>query len=640
MIISIAATVLLALLAMAPGWLLMHSKADRSGQFGAAMAASLTVVMLVTALIGTVWHAATGGQIPAASMAGVSVLGIVIVGAFIRRGAAYQSPSPPLVIEWEAFALAAGFVAFGFLSMALAIATTPDGDLLIHSWYNADWFKHIGHVHAIANSGLPARDIFGGNEPLYYYWLSYTLPGAGAALGGDTWAALATANAIITALFCFVFYGLLRFVAPRRSALLIASLGLFIIAPLGFFIALFGDGLQALLDVPQAPKGPALMTIAQFIPQHSLAATVLVGWAVLAYDRPERGSNTPHHLALAALAALLPVSTLLGATLLIGYGFIELYRRRLAAVPELAIMVVAVGVLAALLNVVQLGNPDSALESPLLNNPEDIRPWFERASNGGMLLFGYCGVPLFAAVVALVRWKPTEPTGIYARAVAFCLILASFVAVVGTQALAPERLAAETLIRAVIPAAIGTSVIGAWAFAAAMRSEAKYHYGAMAAIAAMTIIAAPGIYVRMAWMTDLTDDWTTRIPANDRGALADLRRLSDPQDQVWQFPEPPILARERGHDSWSATIAGRAVPNSERATDFTIAAKFIDQSKRFFEGEDVPIPEQVEWIYLSRILAPDGYEVTKMRLVGAPEWKMASCYADACLFQRRESSSQ
>ncbi len=640
MFISVIATVALALIAMAPGWLMMHSRADRQGQFGAAMAASLTVVMLVTALVGAAWNAATGGQMPAYTMAGISVLGIVWVGAITRKGPAYQSESPPLVIEWEAFALATGFIAFGFLSMSLAIAEAPNGDLLIHSWYNADWFKHIGHVHAIANSGLPARDIFGGGEALYYYWLSYTLPGAGAAIGGDAWSALATANAIITALFCFVFYGLVRIVAPRRWALLIAALGLFIVAPMGFFFALFGDGLHALLDVPQAPKGPALMTIAQFIPQHSLAATVFVGWAVLAADRPERGANTPHYLALAAMAALLPLSTLLGATLLIGYGFIELYRRRLAAVPELAIMVVLVGAMAALLNVVQLGNPDSALESPLLNNPEDMRPWFERASNGGMLLFGYCGIPLFAAVVALVRWKPEVAVENYARTVAFCLILAAFVAVVGTQALAPERLAAETLIRAVIPAAIGACVIGAWAFATAMISEAKYRYAAFAALAAMTMVAAPGIYLRMVWMTDLTDDWTTRIPADDREALADLRRLSGPGDLVWQFPEPPILARDRGHDSWTATIAGRAVLNSERATDFNLAAPYIDQSKRFFDGEDVPVPDQITWIYLSRILAPDGYEVTKKRLVGDTRWRTATCYADACLFQRRDSSNQ
>jgi hypothetical protein len=120
--------------------------------------------------------------------------------------------------------------------------------------------------------------------------------------------------------------------------------------------------------------------------------------------------------------------------------------------------------------------------------------------------------------------------------------------------------------------------------------------------------------------------------------LADLRTLSEPGDRVWQYPEQPYFASGRGADNWSAIFAGRTVPNSLRATDFTDAGPAIALSKRFFAGEDVPVPAAMDWVYVSRALEPDGYDEVVARLSADDEWIARACYEDACVFERRETS--
>jgi hypothetical protein len=638
--LSIAATLAFAVLAMAPGWQVMRGRELHPGIVSAAMAASLVLVMLASALIGIAVNIASGAQLPAPVMAPVA-LGSIAAVSFAARQRGPHSPGAAshwAPIEWEGLAIGILFSAFGLFSLDLAIAETRDGGLFVHSWYNADWFKHIGHVHALANYGLPARDIFGGGSRLYYYWLFYVLPGSGSAIGGDSWAALSTANAVITMLFAATLYGLVRLVAKRRIALVVTALALFATAPIGFFLAgVFGDGLQALLDMPQAPKGPALLSISQFIPQHALAATLFMSWALLARVEKREGARLAWAMALVALASVLTISTLLGATLLIAYGLAELYRRRLSAVPELSGMVIASGLFAAALAVIQLANPDSALESPLLDNSEDLRPWFERAGGALMQLFGFCGPPLSIALFLLIRWKPQEPEALFARIVSLCLIASSVLAVAATQIIAPERLAVETLIRAVIPAAIGVALVWGWAAASGWQAGGRLRTITVAAGVALAVLALPCVYVRTTWMADFDDDYTTFVPAVDRAILSQLRRLSEPEDLVWQYPETPVLAQSRGDDNWSVIFAGRTVPNSERATDFDPAARSIELSRRFFEGEAVTVPRTIDWVYLSRNLKPDGFDAARANLRAHPAWKEVQCYEDACLFSRRES---
>lgn len=615
---------------MLPGILLLRGVAGRPGQLAAAATASLAVMLLVAALVGQIAAWAGLGHLPAWIIAPISIpLSAAVL--WLSRDCGFSLIRP----EWQGLVFMALMVGFSFLSLSLGMEKTADGGLLAHSWYNADWFKHMGHVHGIAIGGLPARDIFGGGAPLHYYWLSYIPSGAATALAGDAWTALAVFNAIITALFAMSFYGIIRLVAVPTIALASCIIGVLVSAPIALFKqAIAGASMVELMAV--APSGPALLNVAQIIPQHTLVTTMLLAAALL--HRP--GGSMPRAiriLALVSLATALTISILLGAILLGAYGLLQLWQRRTAAIPELAIMAISAGALVLILGVLQLGNAGSSLDSPLFGNTTTL-PWPRRIIDGWSIILVSAGLALPAALLALRYWKPQGSAERHAREFAVILIIATFAFVALTQALTPPRLAIEVLIRAAIPISIAVAVIGAGMVQAAWNSGKPSRWRAVTAVSALLIVALPTAIAGTAWIANLDDRYTTLIPDDDMRAMADLREQSDPLDRVWQYPETPFLAYPSGRDAWAAIVAGRIVINSQRATDYAAAEPLIALSERFFAGETVVIPSQADWVYLSRALHPASYEALVLRMRGDTAWAQRSCYADACLFSRLRSS--
>ncbi len=630
MILSALATLGVALLAMAPGVALMRDRATRPGQFAAAAVASLVVTMLATALLGAAWHGITGGSLPAMTLVPVSLVALVI--------ALRLRPLEPVgrpAIEWEGLAIAAVMVGFGFLTQSLAIVEGRDGSLLVHAWYNADWFKHLGHVAGLADYGVPARDIFNAGELLHYYWLSYLLAGAGAAIGGDHWAALATAQAVIVALLCMVLYGALRLVATSRKAAFIVGLcAFFLCAPLSDAGEFLIYGADAMMNAARAPRGPELLGFVQYIPQHALVLAMLLAWFLL--DRPERESDRlPRLLGLASLASALAVSTLLGAMVLAVYGLVQLWRRREKALVEVAAMAVISALLVLALNVIQLNNPASAIDSPLLTNAVEPGSLPVRIMNSMTIILTKLGLPLLVAAVALTRWKPQTADQRDAWRLVMVLFAIAPVALVASEVLLSPRLGFEARLRIPSLPALGIALVLAAALAAALSASRKHVAGAIAALTALTVVALPSIVIRTAWHGNLRDSFTTVIPQHDRLVLAHLAAHSQPRDQAWQYPEAPFLAEPPGRDAWVVTQAGRSVTGSQRATDYASAVPRIEAATRFYEGvPDTLIPNTVSWVYLSRALHAQTYDQLVSRMRKEKGWAQAVCYADACLFER------
>ncbi|QUL39273.1 hypothetical protein [Erythrobacter sp. JK5] len=635
MILSIAATLLLACLAMAPGWVLVRGRAQRPGMAAAAMAASLTVVMLVTALLGIATKAVAGLSLPALSLIAVGIVATAGAQLGARRIAVGAStPRSAPVFEWQGLALGVIFLAYGFFVHWLAVREGPGGALLVHGWYNADWFKHLGHVSAIANFGVPAVDNFNRADPLYYYWLSYVLPAAGLAIGNDGWSALAAANSVLVLLFGSVFYGVLRQTgAARNIALLIGVIALFASAPTSFLYQLVaGIGLDGILNFPAAPKGPGLMTLSQYIPQHLLAIVALLGWFLLKDDGRLRW------LALAALVPVMAISVLLGAVVLLAYGLYRLWSGRLQAVPELVAMVILSGLIVVVFQVVQIGNVDSAIESPLLVNERPDLPLMTRIIASVNLVLGTVGVPFLIAVLGLYYWRPSESAKIEVKGFAVALIAAALLAAVAVEIVMTERLAIETRIRAVNLPALANAIIGVFLFDRVWRVGGRQRALGVAVLIAVVLVALPSAGLRTAWHGRMGDSFTTEIPRDDRAVLAAMRERTAKTAIVLQYPEPPVLAPDRGDDAWAAIIGQRAVTASLRATDYPLAKPRIEAAERFFAGAPEPIAPEVDLVYLSRVLHPDSYAAVLARMDAEPGFERLACYADACLFQRRESS--
>ncbi len=368
-LISALATLLFALAGCTPGLIVARRANYSCGLYAACATASLVSTMLLTALVGRISALVGGPQLPAWILLPVALL--CIAGAWlVRRPVVLSQPERQGAFEWHGFMYAAAMLAYGFLAYALAFANTPEGGLLVHSYYNADWFKHMGHVHALAAHGIPARDIFGGGEALHYYWLSYILPGAGTAIGGDGWASLFTANAVFVTLFSLLFYGVIRRVADSpRVALFVVFLGTLVSAPLIYAIrTVSGEALQTMVRFADAPA-PALLILPQVIPQHTLVLALLLGWAVtVGRSKPENEeeNRATWLLIRLGLASTLAISTLLGAMALAAYGLTTLWQHRAKAIAEVAVMALLSGMIVLALGVLQFGNPDSGAGKPAL----------------------------------------------------------------------------------------------------------------------------------------------------------------------------------------------------------------------------------------------------------------------------------
>lgn len=630
MVLTAFLTIGLAGLAMLPGLLLMRGSAAVPGQLAAAAAASLVIMLLATALLGVTVAWLGGGGLHAIWLAAVSAAAALVAGWRVR-GHPWHFKLP----EWQAIAFVAAFVGYGLLAIDLAFARAPDGALLVHSWYNADWFKHMGHIHALANYGVPARDLFGNAGPLHYYWLIYTLPGAAAAAGGDAWTALAATNSVVTALFSLCLYGVLRSLRLSPNLALATSIvAILMTAPMSFTLALAsGHSVAEVLSMDA--RSQSLLLLATVIPQHALVLTTLLAWLLLV--RPGAAvPGTARWLGLAALTAVMTISILLGAMVLATYGVIRLWSRNLRAIPELALAAVIAGGLVLMLGVLDPGNAGSAMESPLFHNLWTA-PWYARALSGVSMLLGATGLALPVALVLLRFWKADDEVDRLLRRFSIALLVVGFGCAILTCVFMPARIAEETVIRARLILGLGCAVPVAWAVRqAAERGRLRAPVAGLCAT--LLAFGIPSAVVHTAWLADFKPHWTVSIPAADRAVLAALRSESTADARVWQFAEQPWAAIPGGGDMWAAIFAGRAVPNSLRATDYAKAAPYIAHSERFFAGDAVGVPTDMDWVYLSRALHPGSYDGLVIRMRADAGWSQRACYADACVFVRRRSA--
>lgn len=625
-----AAAVILSLLALLPGLVLCRATPLDGGRLGALGAASLATTLFVTALLGAVVHAATGKSLPALTLAPVA-LALTFSAWFATRADRWARPR----LEWPALILAVAFIAWGVAVQQLATGIEADGTLRIHAWYNADWFKHLGHVHALANYGVPARDIFADARPLHYYWLLYVLPGAATALGGDAWAAISVTNGLCAGLLMLTLYGVVRHAGANAvDAALASGWAAFACGPWQMWMAVLKTGgIAATLALPDQPPGPLFTSFALYIPQHALALTLLLGWATIALGNLPR--RREHLLVLFALATVMTVSTLFGAGLLVAYGITELIRRRWRAVPELVAMVALVGITLLVVGVFQMSNPGSSMASPLMRDPVLAGTPLERGYQALSLVVRKNGLAFLAAAVGWLWWRRVaRPEQRRVWLLAGVMVSSALVLCSMTAALPAARVVEEFRMREINLLVVGVAIVAGWAFGHARAAGRRMQWLTGAAAAALLIGALPGALLLVLWHAQPGGMFTTAIPAQDRQAMAWLRGHSAPQDRVWQFPEKPFLAEESGADNWSVILAGRTTLASERATDYPAAWPLIAQAERYFRLEAAAIPATARWVYLSRALHPGSYDALVARLGADSGWARRACYADACLFER------
>ena len=537
-------------------------------------------------------------------------------------------------------------LAAGVSLLILSSAVTADAQgITLRDWFRSDMFKHLGHINALLAGGLPPHDIFGGGEPLAYYWLYYIVPALGVQIHGTPAAALCSAIVVQTFLFWFLVYGLLRELgaSPAGSAAIALIVwlsptmeGIATLQLAGWDWRVATEDLAVGGMYNNLMGGSTLFRIGTVIPQHELTMAGLLAWFLLYGIRAEKPGPAASVLAHVPLVALGAISTLFGAICLCVYGFVQLFdralplRRRMLQIAATGLAALA---LLLLLGIIDIGPGHSSLNSPLFADPVDSTGYGTRSARSFAAL-----VPLFSLLIlpgvvfaglAFAKRKTLGPMAIILAG----LVLVGLLVMLGTNIfLENRRVAHEMQIRASLLVALGIGLAYgmAWIHSHALPGGRKL-LAVCLGVALLTGLATPAIDV--AWHLRSGHDADARIPADDLAVLQHIAQLTEPDSMVLQYPEPPLLAGGR-RDMWAAVLGGRTVPASLRATDWASAEPVWAQMEAYYTQPDAEVPMGTDYIYLSRELHPQSYDRMRESLMHDPAWRNALCLESACLFAR------
>jgi hypothetical protein len=629
-------TTILALIWLAvPGIQLSLKSVRRFEDHVAAATGSIVAMALFAALVSVIICRITGHTVPS-WLPLATTLPVIARLHILGR---HRAPAP-IEFEWHALIATTCAVLMGIYAFRLGYAPQPDGSLDVHAWYNADWFKHLGHAHAVANLGLPARDIFGGGGPLHYYWLFYVIPGAASGINGDAAGSLYWVNHTVGALFWILLYGIVRRAgaSPWQSALLlVAGITLFSVQPTIHWLQ---SGLSIFQYPSQhEPAGPVLISMGLYIPQHTLMLSVLLAWILIVRLADSSPPRFLYGLTLSSLAAAGAISTLFGAFCLIVYGLTQLgacnrdnWRRIFL---ELACVgVAAIGIIFAL-QILDPGMGEHAIASPLFENQVIDLSFGQRLMITTAAAVIALGPVTLLGIAFLGRWQQAEGAETKALlAIAWTLLAVGLAGTILPEAVMDNlRVAKELRIRSPYLAAVAVLIGIGWACAQVKAGKFRpaLIYGLLGVC---LILAVPGGFMRIIWHGTDGPAFFTKVPGQDMGAMAFLAKAADRQATVWQYPEAPELATRSGDDTWVPILAGRTISASLRATDYPNIAAELASMERFFGGKPEPIPNNVDWLYLSRRLHPATFDPLVKQMRNDRRWKVAYCPTDACLFQR------
>ncbi|WP_157216574.1 hypothetical protein [Flavisphingomonas formosensis] len=618
-----------------PGWILAADRKRPIWSYAAAGFASQFLVVLLGALIALM---VPGGMDVRWTMAVTLVLA---VAAWLLRGSASLA-WPERIEPWSIVVPALITIAAAALTRG-AIDQRPDG-LIVHAWFNADGFKHLGHVNGIANYGLPAQDIFAGGGPLAYYWFFHTIPAIGAKLHGDTPGALIASGLVQTFAFWLLVYGLLRTAGTSAGwTALFALLCWLSPSPAGFaaLLARHGDiwAVATEMDITtmyaRLLSGSLPFRLSLYTPHHQWMLAGLLSWGLI-QAQTERDAKALHLLALAPLVSAGAVSTLFGLGCLCAYAIMRLLDDRIPLARR-AGEIAAMGLLALsvplIFHIVGPGAGQSGLASPIFEFPAYVLPAWQRLLLAAIALPLLYGVSLIGLAGIGRGWKRQIAAGAQLQMLRFAttLVASGLVTLIGVSLIDNPRLVMEFQLRDALLPYLGMTIGLAWLLD---ETDGKQRFPRQWATAATPFLAL-GLATPVLdsiWLVHSTESWQVRIPADDLSVLSYLRNDTPTDAIVLQYPALPFV--KHGVDTWAAILGNRSVYASPRATHFQSETQRMEQATRYFSGKG-PLPRgQYDYIYLSRTLEPQSYDLLNRRLTAAGGWRAVRCGRNACLWKR------
>lgn len=614
-----------------PGWILAVRKQSGIGVIIAAGFGSSFLVVLITAVIAEIT-----GYLPAWAI-GITAVALTALTLF-RTGGLRPVSLPRVPIFVFVFPLAMSIFSMASYYVGFGIDQNP---ATFRAWYNADWFKHLGHVHALTNFGLPAADIFGGLDRLHYYWLFYVHPAFGASLHGDVINALAAYYFVEIFFFWLLLIAIFEMIGLSwKKATLIAVYGWMIFTASGFW--LIQDSLRNNISLwynvinIQAGNG-FLSALNTFIPQHMYMMAGFLSFAMV-WANTHQQDRSLRFLALTPVICAGAISTLMGVTVVtVACATIILSSKTMFVRNALicgAVGIASFGVVLGL-QVIDLSFGGDALSSPAFAGETLSQTASERAMIEAMrqvILFGPgLWIGIFGVYFGL-REGAREHRHILIFG-ALAILVGMMMPVVASFATDDTRIVQELRYRNGYPVTIG-ALIGTAFLIKEFAMPGWKRAVIVASVALTAILSAPSNWLNFIWHGWSAPQWQIVIGDDDMDALDYLAKKSQPTAMVLQFPAPPFVVNQ-SPDTWVPIFAGRPVPASYRSTNWPTAEPQVKAAQDFYTMNDKPVPEGVDWIYLSRALHPDSYDSLVKRLSGDTTFSRDYCRDNACLFRRK-----
>lgn len=590
----------------------------RAGAPALAIASATGIAISLTAMA-VIGHLC-GGLDP---LVAALVPGIV---ALLLREVPFRPPPLPAT-DLSAWAMLP--VTIGALSIALpflALGVEKDGFHWYTSFFNADFFKHLAYINAVAVQ-IPPTDPFSPSGPIHYYWLAYILPGTAVRLTDWT----VTAEAAITALswiqcaaMAVLLYAACRAVgASKMASALAASIGLLSPSLDGLAVHvqrgaellemmgranMEGYDLLALIGLPTTLNGSTLYRLMLYVQQHQLAICMIAAWCAL-FCRAEDDGMAGRIARNALLIPLISISTLIGGLMAGLIPLAESIRqwRQSRTLPFDFFLSAAAGLaLAFWLGIVDLDNKPLIAKTyhyPLGGIVEAVAliPIFVMQVVTTFGVFGLLGV---AGAIALWRRGGSATADLPA-----VIVLGSLGAILASRLLhGYSGLVMEVHLKLSFIAGLGLVMATAW-----LLTESKgllKRPAQVAAIALLLIAGLPSVVQDIAWHSLNHRRVTTVIPSADMAALTWIRTNLPPDAVLQQYPSDPYL--RGGKDSWVPIFAARRVHAAPRGTN--LAATDIADANAMFSIEAGADQRQqacgkgIGYFYASRELQPAEYD--------------------------------
>lgn len=630
-----------------PGLAVLRSISRQPGVHAVAVAMLLGVAASCVAI------AIAGSVIDHFSLAFVAALIVLVTVAMRFAAAAVRSGTADGVSPAPTFS---GPWGVGVAALALLLAAVPlsgagfdNGDgLIFRSFFNADFFKHLGIAGAFAQGHLPPFDPFGAGERLHYYWLQHLIPATALAIGGGDLSPVRVLTAlglVQTTVLVLALHGVAtRLSGSARAAAVAVGLGIASLSWDGLAVgvefmraaaanASFDINMERLsittfLGAPSHISASTLFRLNLYIPQHQLCLAFFLAWAYLEL----RGSGIPA-LRFALLAALPATSVLLGYPLLaVALATMAWRHWQERSRPCFwSLMGAAVGMLLPpALGMIEANSAGLWLEA---NRGAD-----SSAGLGSRLLwFAPQWIASFGGLALLALWAPLRRAGAApGMALALLLLLLpTLLMLVAEVWPGLGHLRVDIQLKASFAIGAGLAMLAAVSLRHMPARSATFLVLITLALGLPSLLhdllwhACPGPHCQA------ESRQGTFVPAGDVAALTAMRTTLPAQAIVQQWPEPDYLAG--GHDVWTPVLGGHAIRYSRRGSNVT--PEQIEAARQLFDPERAAASGRearklrIDYLYLSRSITPVYYEALQTRYSHDPDLRAVYIAHDASIWQ-------